>query len=206
MFWPNRFNFAFYHFLPFLFFLVDRFGFCRTKRAQSTSRDMLLSPRLLCLQWKNLKQASPQPLSNSSPSPSFPSPHLHSISIFASNVFLSLPTWKKSTILCETFFYTVLFPFCRVLTDVCLIILECTVPFKCRLALLFLGSIVFQGSISSFLGQPNCATYATMKGAIVQLARNCAYDFAKYGIRVNTVCAGTVETPISVHERAEQGW
>ena len=43
------------------------------------------------------------------------------------------------------------------------------------------GSIVFQGSISSFLGQPNCATYATMKGAIVQLARNCAYDFAKYG-------------------------
>ena len=25
------------------------------------------------------------------------------------------------------------------------------------------GSIVFQGSISSFLGQPNCATYAVMK-------------------------------------------
>ena len=41
------------------------------------------------------------------------------------------------------------------------------------------GSIVFQGSISSFLAQPNCATYATMKGAIVQMARNCAYDFAK---------------------------
>ena len=40
------------------------------------------------------------------------------------------------------------------------------------------ASIVFQGSISSFLAQPNCATYATMKGAIVQLARNCAYDFA----------------------------
>lgn len=68
------------------------------------------------------------------------------------------------------------------------------------------GSIVFQGSISSFLGQPDCATYSTMKGAIVQLARNCAYDFAKYGIRVNTVCAGTVETPISRTERAEHGW
>ena len=40
------------------------------------------------------------------------------------------------------------------------------------------GSIIFQGSISSFLAQPNCATYATMKGALVQLARNCAYDFA----------------------------
>ena len=45
------------------------------------------------------------------------------------------------------------------------------------------ASIVWQGSISSFLAQPNCATYATMKGAIVQLARNCAMDFAKYKIR-----------------------
>ena len=43
------------------------------------------------------------------------------------------------------------------------------------------GSIIFQGSISSFLAQPNCATYATMKGALVQLARNCAYDFACVG-------------------------
>ena len=36
------------------------------------------------------------------------------------------------------------------------------------------ASIVWQGSISAFLAQPGCATYATMKGAIVQLARNCA--------------------------------
>ena len=43
------------------------------------------------------------------------------------------------------------------------------------------GSIIFQGSISSFLAQPNCATYATMKGALVQLARNCAFDFACVG-------------------------
>lgn len=68
------------------------------------------------------------------------------------------------------------------------------------------GSIVWQGSISAFLAQPNCATYSTMKGAIVQMARNCAYDFAKYGIRSNCVCAGTIETPISAVERAEHGW
>jgi dihydroanticapsin dehydrogenase len=68
------------------------------------------------------------------------------------------------------------------------------------------GSIVFQGSISAFLAQPNCATYSTMKGAIVQLARNCAYDFAKYNIRVNSICAGTIETPISVEERKAHGW
>ena len=68
------------------------------------------------------------------------------------------------------------------------------------------GSIVFQGSISAFLGQPNCATYATMKGAILQLARNIAFDFAKYNIRCNSVCAGTVETPISQEERKAHGW
>jgi NAD(P)-dependent dehydrogenase (short-subunit alcohol dehydrogenase family) len=45
-----------------------------------------------------------------------------------------------------------------------------------------------------------------MKGAIVQLARNCAYDFAKYGIRSNSVCAGTIETPISAVERSAHGW
>lgn len=68
------------------------------------------------------------------------------------------------------------------------------------------GSIIFQGSISSFLGQPDCATYSTTKGAMLQMARNCAYDFAKYNIRVNTVCAGTIETPISKTERADHGW
>jgi len=68
------------------------------------------------------------------------------------------------------------------------------------------ASIVFQGSISSFVAQPNCATYSTVKGAIVQMARNCAYDFAKYHIRVNSICAGTIETPISVQERKAHGW
>jgi len=68
------------------------------------------------------------------------------------------------------------------------------------------GSIVFLGSISSFRAQPNCATYATMKGAVVQLARNCAYDLAKYQIRVNSICPGTVDTPISQTEREAHKW
>ncbi len=68
------------------------------------------------------------------------------------------------------------------------------------------GSIVFLGSISSYLAQPGCATYATMKGAIVQLARNCAYDLSRYSIRCNSLCAGTIETPISAAEREAHGW
>merc|ERR1719336_1428572 len=68
------------------------------------------------------------------------------------------------------------------------------------------GSIVFQGSISSFLAQPDCATYSVAKAAILQMSKNFAFDLAKYNIRVNCVCAGTVETPISQVERQEQGW
>ena len=68
------------------------------------------------------------------------------------------------------------------------------------------GSVVFQGSISSFVAQPNCCTYSTVKGAIVQMARNCAFDLAKYNVRVNSVCAGTIETPISRTERKAHGW
>ena len=68
------------------------------------------------------------------------------------------------------------------------------------------ASIIFQGSISSFLAQPNCATYSVTKAAVVQMAKNCAYDLAKYNIRVNAICAGVVETPIGKTEREAHGW
>lgn len=68
------------------------------------------------------------------------------------------------------------------------------------------GSIVFMGSISGFIAQPSCATYSTFKGAIGQLAKNCAYDLARYNVRVNTVCPGTIFTPASLNEMKEQGW
>ena len=68
------------------------------------------------------------------------------------------------------------------------------------------ASIIFQGSISSFLAQPNCATHSVTKAAVVQMAKNCAYDLAKYNIRVNAICAGVVETPIGKTEREVHGW
>ena len=68
------------------------------------------------------------------------------------------------------------------------------------------ASIIFQGSISSFLAQPNCATYSVTKAAVFQMAKNCAYDLAKYNIRVNAICAGVVETPIGKTEREVHGW
>lgn len=68
------------------------------------------------------------------------------------------------------------------------------------------GSIVFMGSISSFLAQPQCASYAVTKAAVLQMAKNFAFDLAKNNIRVNTICPGTILTPIAAIERKEQGW
>jgi NAD(P)-dependent dehydrogenase (short-subunit alcohol dehydrogenase family) len=68
------------------------------------------------------------------------------------------------------------------------------------------GAIIFQGSISAFLAQPGCATYSITKAAMVQMAKNSAMDLAQFNIRVNSVCAGTIETPISKVERVDQGW
>jgi dihydroanticapsin dehydrogenase len=57
------------------------------------------------------------------------------------------------------------------------------------------GAIVNLGSISGFIAQPDFLTYSATKGAILQMTRNMAIDFAPYGIRVNTVCPGTILTP-----------
>jgi NAD(P)-dependent dehydrogenase (short-subunit alcohol dehydrogenase family) len=57
------------------------------------------------------------------------------------------------------------------------------------------GVIVATGSISSVLGLPAQAAYAASKGALLQLVRQMAVDYAAYGIRVNAVGPGSINTP-----------
>ena len=68
------------------------------------------------------------------------------------------------------------------------------------------GSIVNIGSISSVCGMPNQGAYGPSKGAVIQLTRQMAIDYARDGIRVNAVCPGTVDTPLlqaSAHESGD---
>lgn len=44
-------------------------------------------------------------------------------------------------------------------------------------------------------GGPGAGVYGTAKGAIVTLTRALAKDLAEYGIRVNAVAPGTIDTP-----------
>jgi len=58
------------------------------------------------------------------------------------------------------------------------------------------GSVVINGSISGLVGIPGQAPYAASKGAVVELTRQLAVDYARRGVRVNCVCPGTVDTPV----------
>jgi len=67
------------------------------------------------------------------------------------------------------------------------------------------GSIVNLGSISSFVAQPSFITYSSTKGAILQMTRNMAMDLARFNIRVNCVCPGTILTRASEEHMARVG-
>ena len=58
------------------------------------------------------------------------------------------------------------------------------------------GSIIFNGSVHNYLGQPGMAAYAATKGGLVSMARAVAADFAPRNIRVNVVAPGATKTPI----------
>jgi NAD(P)-dependent dehydrogenase (short-subunit alcohol dehydrogenase family) len=56
------------------------------------------------------------------------------------------------------------------------------------------GSIINISSIRGLLGNPNLASYCASKGGVVLLSREMALDYARFGIRVNCICPGFVNT------------
>jgi NAD(P)-dependent dehydrogenase (short-subunit alcohol dehydrogenase family) len=67
------------------------------------------------------------------------------------------------------------------------------------------GLILNTGSISSVVGIEGQGAYGPSKGAVVQMTRQMAVDYGPFGIRVNAVCPGTVDTPLLRHSAAESG-
>ena len=70
----------------------------------------------------------------------------------------------------------------------------------CRVALPYMGdggSIVNLGSMNSFVAWPNDVPYTASKGAVLQFSRALAIDLAPRNIRVNCVCPGIIDTPLT---------
>ncbi len=58
------------------------------------------------------------------------------------------------------------------------------------------GAIVNVASISGLRGGKGRAAYGSSKGGVVLLTKTMAVDLARYGIRVNAVAPGPVDTPM----------
>jgi NAD(P)-dependent dehydrogenase (short-subunit alcohol dehydrogenase family) len=58
------------------------------------------------------------------------------------------------------------------------------------------GVIINVSSVAGLIGIPNMAAYCAAKGAIVNLTRTMAVDFAAQKIRVNCIAPGTTMTPL----------
>ena len=65
------------------------------------------------------------------------------------------------------------------------------------------GVIINMSSIGQQVAGPNVAHYNTSKGGVAQLTRQAALELVDYGIRVNAICPGLIETDMNRQDIAQ---
>lgn len=67
------------------------------------------------------------------------------------------------------------------------------------------GSIILLASIAGLVGRPAAAAYSSAKAGLIGLTRQMSVDYGPYGIRVNAICPGTIDTPLARQSYADRG-
>ncbi len=68
------------------------------------------------------------------------------------------------------------------------------------------GRIVNMCSLGGVMGIPSATAYSASKGGILQMTKSLACEWARFGINVNCVCPGFVETPLIKDNLANEKW
>ncbi len=68
------------------------------------------------------------------------------------------------------------------------------------------GSIVLFSSIRSLVTEPGQSVYAMTKAGIVQLVKTAATEWAQFGVRVNAIGPGVIETPLTAPIKNNKAW
>ena len=59
------------------------------------------------------------------------------------------------------------------------------------------GTLLFVGSVAGQIGSQTDPPYSAAKAALINFAQCAAKDLAPYGVRVNTICPGMVQTALN---------
>lgn len=68
------------------------------------------------------------------------------------------------------------------------------------------GSIILFSSIRSVVVEPGQSMYAATKAGIVQMVRAAAAELGPFGVRVNAVAPGVIETPLTAPIKGDPAW
>ncbi len=68
------------------------------------------------------------------------------------------------------------------------------------------GKIINMCSLGGIMGIPTAVAYSASKGGILQITKSLACEWARFGIQINAICPGFVDTPLIAENTADERW